>query len=727
MNAANKITVLLVDDDEDAFLYTRHLLSKVKNQPYHLDWIDNYQEALAAINAQRHQLYLLDYRLGDYDGLELLQAALASGCQAPFIFLTGQDDTEIDLAAMELGAADYLAKHQLNTSLLERSMRYALKEAQTLAALRESDKRYALAVGGSRDGIWDWDLRTNRVYYSPRWKTMLGWAENQIGDSPADWFRLLHPNDIARFQQAFQQHQTGAVPHFEVEYRLLQPNGTYCWVLGRGLVERDKTGKVYRIAGSQTDINERKQFEVWLETEKERLSITIGSMGDGVITTDTAGRVVFLNRSAEILSGWTITEALGKPISEVFRLVDAKTRQPLPDMVGQVLELKQVKELDEPVLLIANNGTEYSITDSIAPVHDKQGCITGAVVVFRDVTHQQKLAQELFRSSKLESVGVLAGGIAHDFNNLLTGILGNISLIRLSTEDTLLSQELAPLLEAAEGAIDRARLLTNQLLTFARGGAPVKKLVQAQKALQQALETALPNLPAANVRVEAADDLGMLELDTVQFNQVIQNLLFNAIEAMSKPGLIRLAAMNKLVRTEEKLPLSSGKYIQITIEDQGEGIPSAYLERIFEPYFTTKPGGRGLGLATCYAIIKKHNGHIIVRSRPHEGATFDIYLPVAEPPIVKTSRATPIPGDTLYILVVDDDIAIRHVTGKILENLGHKVVTTADGAEALELYHQAVLADKPFDLVITDLLMPLGISGKELAEKLLPTLTRKLW
>jgi len=236
----------------------RDLLAESRRTTFELDWISNFEEARDAISREEHDVILIDYRLGDHDGLELLRHARFNGVTAPLILLTGQGDGDIDLAAMRAGAADYLVKGEIDASLLERSIRYALEQSRTLRALRESEERYALSARGANDGLWVWDLRSGDVYYSPRWKSMLGYREEEIGESVDEWLSRVHPEDADLLGAALERHLHGDTPHLEHEHRMRTRDGHYRWMLSRGLAVRDATGSATRIAGSQTDITERK-------------------------------------------------------------------------------------------------------------------------------------------------------------------------------------------------------------------------------------------------------------------------------------------------------------------------------------------------------------------------------------------------------------------------------------------------------------------------------------
>ena len=475
-------------------------------------------------------------------------------------------------------------------------------------------------------------------------------------------------------------------------------------------------GQVTGAIESIRDLTERKRMEEALAEEKERLAVTLRSIGDGVITTDTEGRVVLINNVAEHLTGWTLEEAVGRPLPEVYHILDEKTRLPRVNPVDQVIRTGGIAGVEGHPVLISKTGQERIISDSGAPIRDQRGMIIGAVLVFRDVTDTSRMEEELIRAQKLDSVGLLAGGIAHDFNNILTAILGNISLAKM---DASPGDAVARRLEEAEKACLRAKDLTQQLLTFSRGGAPIKKVTSLAEVILDSTQFALRG---ADVRSEVhiADDLWPVEVDEGQISQVIQNMVINAAQAMPGGGLVTLRAEN-IEAGAGNLPLGPRKQIRLSIHDTGIGLPKEHLDRIFDPYFTTKAKGNGLGLTTSYSIVKKHDGTIAVESEEGRGTTFFIYLPATAEP---GQPPAPREGERLLanggkVLLMDDEAAIRDIAGEMLKCLGCEVVFARDGWEALDRYAAARGAGQPFDLVILDLTIPGSLGGKETMRKLL--------
>jgi CheY-like chemotaxis protein/two-component sensor histidine kinase len=328
------------------------------------------------------------------------------------------------------------------------------------------------------------------------------------------------------------------------------------------------------------------------------------------------------------------------------------------------------------------------------------------VVSITDLTARKRIEEEQLKVQRLESLGVLAGGIAHDFNNLLTAVLGNISLWKHQKEMGLEgSLEQEQLLDETVKAITRARGLTEQLLTFSRGGRPLKKLVALRQLLAEAVSFALSG---SNVEpcFEIAEDLLDAELDESQFTQVINNLVINARQAMPAGGRLEIKAGNCVRGAGEQ-------FVRIVFTDSGQGIPQANLPRIFDPYYSTKKEGKGLGLAVVYSIVRRHDGHIEVESEPGKGTSLAIYLPASARRSVKAEPEAPPRVDGLKVLVMDDDESVRAVVQRMLDWLHCSMIPACDGEQALLLYEQHRSQDDPIDVVIMDLTVPGRMGGKE--------------
>jgi PAS domain S-box-containing protein len=377
---------------------------------------------------------------------------------------------------------------------------------------------------------------------------------------------------------------------------------------------------VTAILGAVKDISERKWAEAAIAEEKERLAVTLRSIGDGVITTDTRGAIVIMNSVAEELTGWTQAEAEGKPLDAVFNTVSEATRERCSSSVERVLSTGRIVELASHALLVSRQGTERLIADSGAPITDRDGKTIGVVLVFRDITEKQRVSEVMQRAAKLDALGILAGGIAHDFNNLLTGIFGYVELARARSSD----EQVLEYLDGTLAAMNRARSLSMQLLTFAKGGAPAQKRTQMIPLIRETVQFALSGA-GVSCQFSLPDDLWTCHVDRNQIAQVIDNIVINAQQAMPYGGFLEVAARN-VFADEGRLPaLTRGNYVKLSIKDQGIGISKDVLPRIFDPFYTTKTKGHGLGLATCYSIVSRHGGCIEVESELGKGSLFHVY------------------------------------------------------------------------------------------------------
>ncbi|MDY6879071.1 MAG: ATP-binding protein [Desulfatiglans sp.] len=327
---------------------------------------------------------------------------------------------------------------------------------------------------------------------------------------------------------------------------------------------------------------------------------------------------------------------------------------------------------------------------------------------------KKRIEQAVLRAQKFESIGMLAGGIAHDFNNILTAISGNISLAKMYVTP---GEKAYEKLKEAEKSIVRANKLTRQLHTFSKGEDPVKKICRIGEMIR---DSASFSLRGSNVRFEESipDDLLSVHVDEGLIKQVISNIIINADQAMPDGGTIVVSAENATVRADDNLHLKSGQYIKISIKDEGFGISETELSKIFDPYFSTKKTGKGLGLATAFAIVNDHEGSIYVESEPGVGTTFLIYLPASE------KKEEPrhfgkekLPSTMGKVLIMDDEKDIRELTGEMLAAIGYEVGFATDGMEAVESYKTAKRAQNPYDLIIVDLTVPGGMGGKEAIQR----------
>ena len=590
-----------------------------------------------------------------------------------------------------------------------------------LRRLQSADTRIRGIIDGLLDGMVTVDENGAVLSMNPAAKKMFGYRDNDFYGE--DFTRLVPDYFDGETESSFAKRDwaklvecTGRPLH-----ALAQTHGGSTFSAEISLSEMIVDPHKYYIAMIR-DITERKRFEDELAAEKQNLAITLGSLGEGVITTDLNGRIVVCNPAAESMTGWSANAAIGRPLKTVLRISGDAWGAKHGSRAGYRSEAEAILfALTERCTLISRDGKQLTIEQMASPIRDKKNELCGVVLVFRDITARQRDEAERRKAETLEQLGLLAGGIAHDFNNLLTAIIGNISLAALLLPP---KSEMIERLEDARNASMRARDLAQQLLTFARGGAPIKKEASIASLIEETVSFSLRGSQSRS-DLAIASDLWSAEFDPGQISQVIANLVVNAEQAMPEGGTLHVACDNFGCTTNGPncvADLAPGDYIRIQLRDEGVGIPEKHLKQIFDPYFTTKPKGSGLGLATTYSIVKNHNGLITVESELHCGSTFTVYLPAARrtasaPVEADTTASEPVHGSG-RILVVDDEEPIRDLVDFALSSFGYAVTGAAAALEGIDLYRKALICGKRFDLVILDLTLPGGMGGKEALRKL---------
>ncbi|MHB8253422.1 MAG: hybrid sensor histidine kinase/response regulator [Acidiferrobacter sp.] len=730
MNETERVKILVVDDHQENLLALAGIL---ENPQYEVIKALSGGEALKEVLRAEFAVILLDVQMPGLDGFEtaaLIRKRRKSD-SVPIIFITAiNKEEQYVYKGYALGAVDYLFKPvdidilrskvavfvdlfqknrqlKVQARLLQEGERR--ERARQIAEVQQrGERRYRNLADLVPQLVWTTNRDLRFEYVNQRTLAYFGINREHVSELAIE--NVVYPNDLKDKKPIWQKALlTGE--EFVVEVRLRRGRDqSYRWHMIHVQPERDARGRVRSWLSAATDIDDQRRVAEALATEKEQLAVTLRSIGDGVITTDVAGRIILINRAAEILTGWTQNEALGKLLGEVFVV---REDAPLLDRVGdgEILATESFRR----AVLVDRHGRERDIADGITPIRDSEGRVRGTAVVFRDITDVQRLEEERQKASKLESVGLLAGAIAHDFNNILTAIMGNIALAKLCSA---VGEQIFERLEEAERAALWAKDLTQQLLTFSKGGAPIKRPIEIAAVVRDSAEFACRGshvlcevLIATPVTVEA---------DEGQIRQVIHNLVLNARQAMPDGGRVRVS-VGEASRPDSKaqsLPL--GRYAEIVCADEGIGINRENLSKIFDPYFTTKQHGSGLGLATSYSIVRKHNGLITVESEVGKGTIFRIYLPASEKP----TQPSIVPIEAAHkghgrILIMDDESVIRDILGRLFTHFGYEVGYAKDGTEALSAYKGAMDEGHRYDLVIMDLVIPGGMGGRETICKLL--------
>jgi PAS domain S-box-containing protein len=453
------------------------------------------------------------------------------------------------------------------------------------------------------------------------------------------------------------------------------------------------------------ELMERNQARAALVESAQTMINILEKTTDGFFAVDSEWKLTYINAEAEAMVGGKREELLGGLLWEKF-----------PALVGSVFQTNYERVMAEQIAI------EFEAVDFTGKVwYDVHAYPSngGVSVFFRDISERKKSETERLTTSKLESLGTLAGGIAHDLNNILTVISGNVGLAQI--EAPVDSGSLLGFLSKAGQAAQHAAHLSNQLLTFSKGGAPLKKVVSMGELLEHSAEFALYG---SNLRADfdIAVDLWKAEVDAGQIEQVVNALMLNAREAMPQGGTVRVRARNVVFEENTNAPLPSGRYVKVSISDRGLGISDELRTKIFDPYFTTKPAGTGLGLAISYSVVKKHGGLLLLENSSEEGSTFAFYLRASEN-IANSGLEPRVTGRPFHynhqrILVMDDEEAIRELTSQLLGTLGYEVTAVPDGLEAVRLYERSLRKGEHFQAVILDATVRGGMGGVATIERL---------
>jgi two-component system, cell cycle sensor histidine kinase and response regulator CckA len=592
--------------------------------------------------------------------------------------------------------------------------RFARRNAESTRCLAESDERFQTIYHNVNDALFIHDAQTYQILDVNR--TMC----NMFGYSHDEALRL-QVSDLSLGEAPFSQAEarrrielaSGGVPQI-FEWRSKKKDGSIFWT-EVNMRSASISGK-QRVIVMVRDIGARKEVEESLRRNEETLKVLMEEMPAGIGWSDENGSIQYLNGC--------LTEWFGYTPADNPTLDDLMLRA-LPDPVYR----NEIQKLWSDA--IAENKARGT---QVPPIEAKIGCRAGSLkhvilntrlvynrilFIFTDVTRWESLQGEILKAQKLESLGVLAGGIAHDFNNILTGILGNISFAGLVLEQ---SHPARQPLEQAEKASLRAAELAHQLLTFARGGQPVTKAVSVGNLVQESLSLALRGSKVQSA-IDIPASIHAIEADEGQMNQVFNNIIINALQAMPEGGTLCVKVENLALGAQNGPALPAGDYVRISFTDEGCGIPLEDQKRIFDPYFTTKAGGTGLGLASVHSIVSKHKGRIEMSSVVGKGTTVTLYLPSAgnesvspDAPSAPVAAQSPTKGS---VLVMDDEEVIRALAKDLLVFLGYTVVTCGNGEDAVRLYKKAGESGAPFLSAIMDLTVPAGMGGKEAARQIL--------
>jgi len=614
---------------------------------------------------------------------------------------------EVELITKAGKPISFLLNASLREDILTGIVQDITERKKAEAALKDAEEKYRTLIEESMQAVIV--VQDNRIVFASRVTAhILGFeVEALLNLSSKEVKHLFHPEDRAMVWENMKKRLSGCHIPPRYEFRIIRNDGSVRWVeIYASVIQYH--GKP-AVQGFAVDITARKKAVEALRQSEEKYRLLSENIPVIVYSArpDQHSTPLFLSGKISELTGYTAREFMSnsKRFDQILHPDDSQ-------YVWTQIKAHRRKKipLDIQYRIITKTGKTKWIRDKATPILDDRGRIIRIDGFNEDITANKRIEEELFKAKTLESVGVLAGGIAHDFNNILTGVLGHINMARLSVNK---EYNIARHLDQAEKAAWRAKSLTQQLLTFSKGGAPVKKETSIEELIRESARFATSG---SNVtcRFDLSPDLWSVEIDEGQINQVIQNMVINADQAMPEGGEIIIIGRNVNLKRSSVLPLKAGKFVKISIQDRGTGIPEKHLDKIFDPYFSTKQKGSGLGLTICYHILKKHGGHIDVISNREKGALFNVYLPASGKSIQtgKALEAEILRGEG-RVLVLDDDEVVREVIASMLTEIGYEAELSSRSADTLHLFEQAIKSGCPFDAVILDLTVPGDKGGVE--------------
>ncbi len=581
------------------------------------------------------------------------------------------------------------------------------------SALRKSEERFELAVSGTNDGLWDWNLLTNELYYSPRWKTMLGYEPHELGNDFETWTSLLHPEDLAPAISKFKEFLNSQSNRYDLEFRMRTKQGDYRIVQSKGTLSRDSNGLPTRMVGTHRDLTEGKRAELALRRSEEflRRAQVIAHVGNWILDLKTQ---VF-ECSAEAAS---IFE-LGETTCTLETWLQLVHPDDLPRIRRAYAAMLAGAPFDLEYRLVCHGRMKWVSSKATLEL-DGTFRTPHLVGVTQDISARTKLEEQLRQSQKMDAFGQLAGGVAHDFNNLLTVINGFSELL---LAEMPIAEPRREFVEQIQQAGERAAALTRQLLTLGRRQFTEPRIIDLNEIIVRS-EAMLKRLIGEDIVVQTNYycNLPHIKADPGQIDQVILNLAVNARDAMPQGGRLNIET-GICLHSQPYEPCGledfpTGDYVQLVVSDTGVGMTDEVKARIFEPFFSTKGVGKGtgLGLSTVYGIVKQNHGAIAVTSAPGAGASFRILFPVeqASAPAVENAAPLPVTGGSETILLAEDEDLVRQIVTTTLETQGYKVLAAHSGESTLELARRY---SGQVHLLITDMVMP-GMPGTELADRL---------
>jgi len=704
----NTVKILIVEDES---IVAMELQDRLQRMGYSvISVVDSGDKAIAKAQNIQLDLILMDIIIkGDKDGIET-SAIIRQTCNIPIIFLTAHSDPNTLKRAQQEAPYGYILK-PFKERELQITIDMALQRFKMERKVYESEAWLKTTLQSIGDGIIATDEKGLILFMNPAATALTGWTEQEaIGREFNTVFNIFYENTGKKQENPVAKVLlTGQIVHLANHTILISKHHRKMCIEDSAAPIKDKQGRIIGVVVVFYDVTKRKEMLRKLKASEEKYRSFIEHFNGITFRLDKAYKPLFIHGAVQEITGYSEQELIkGTPVwNKIIHPEDSKIMM-MERKAG--LEKTQGKNKEFEFRIVRKDGQSCWVHAFLQKVYDQDENLKYIQGMLYDASDKKLIEAEMIRSQKLESLGVLAGGIAHDFNNLLTAIFGNIGLAKvyMNPQDKAYRR-----LDEAEKALVRAKDLTQQLLVFSKGGAPILQTIDIRNVIRTSASFALRG---SNVKFvfDAAKDLWPVDFDEGQLSQVIQNLIINADHAMPDGGTVSIRCKN-IVLKQGNPNIPVGNYVRIVITDEGMGIAPEILNNIFDPYFTTKDHGTGLGLTTIYTIIKNHNAHISVDSVIGKGTSFEILIPASA-----SHQARQIENDEMEflkgngkVLIMDDQDIILEFAEMALTEFGYNVDFAHDGAEAIAKYKKAMQDNNPYDLLIMDLTIPGGMGGKE--------------
>lgn len=709
------VKVLVIEDEPQQAELIRQILTGVASPRYEIQLATCLREAIhQLLSGTAVDVALLDLTLPDCTGLRTFTVLATAAPDLPVVILTGLNDKAIGLEAVRQGAQEYLVKGEVDVRTIGRFMDYAIERKRTELALRRSEERFQIVSRATNDAIWDWDLSTNKVWWSDNAMTLFKIPPEEVGSDLDWWCSRIHPEDQARFRSSVDAVINSGWQFWSGEYRFLRGDDVYIPVLDRGYVVQDREGSPVRMIGAMMDLSDRKKAE---QTLRDYTAV-LANVLEGISSLDVDGRFYQVNRAYAGMLGYEREELVGRDWRETILDEDhEKMEQARSAMQEQGKAEVEVRGLRKDGSFMHGHVTLLKGLDA-------EKNYTGYYQFMKDVTERKRMEEGLMQAQRLEAIAQLAGGIAHDFNNVLAALIGFTRLaIREAPEAGQLKSHLEQVLKSGE----RAAKLVGEIASFSRQpeAGDAKSAQKLDDVAREIVKFLRPTLPSnIFITTNFAQGLPAVLVDPGEIRQVLVNLCVNSCRAMPAGGTLTvlLEEANLTGKDVQNFSgavggaLRTGRHLVLAVEDNGVGIAPADLSKIFDPSYSGKHGGSGMGMTAVLDFVRRRHGDVRVRSQVGSGTRVEIFLPavaeaapepVAEPPLE-------VKGGNESILVVDDEDAVADLLGQLLEAMGYRATVRTSSLDALALFREN---PKAFDLVVLDQIMP-SMTGDKLAEEI---------